>query len=175
MYVPLNAPIEALGTMNQTFAFGEVKSGEEAIAPSFECEGAGDGDGDQNRDDSSVGGTTSGGGIHSIQVNAALLAGDSQHMCQSQRTRNGNLPVSSGPPTSPAECLYGGVRPQHQHGRIKLKSIKVSQMHKVEMTYQGCTGIAQPPINGPKHAYRVVGPSHRCRRIKIEPTNVSPT
>ena len=43
VYPPWNAPIEALG---RTLAFGEVESGEKAIAPGFEGEGAGIGIGD---------------------------------------------------------------------------------------------------------------------------------
>ena len=74
VYLPWNAPIEAL---SQMFEFGQVEGADEAIAPSFECEGAGDGDGDRDRDDGSMGGTTSSGSVHLIQVNAALLAGDS--------------------------------------------------------------------------------------------------
>ena len=139
------------------FVFGQVEGADEAIAPSFECEGAGDGDGDRDRDDGGVGGTTSGGGVHSIRVNAALLAGDSQHMHQSRRTQNSDLPVSSGPPTSPAECPYRGVRPQCRRGRIKLESIKVSQTHKVKTTYQERARVAQPPANDPKPSYRVIG------------------
>ncbi|KIM55295.1 hypothetical protein SCLCIDRAFT_30456 [Scleroderma citrinum Foug A] len=46
VYVLWNAPIEALGTANRTFEFGEVESGRiEAIAPNVEGERAGDGDG----------------------------------------------------------------------------------------------------------------------------------
>ena len=48
MYLPWNAPVEALG---RTLAFGEVESGDEAIAPSVEGERACDGNGDQNSDD----------------------------------------------------------------------------------------------------------------------------
>ena len=80
MYLPLDAPIEVPSRM---FAFGQVEGADEVIAPSFECEGTGDGDGDRDGDDGGVGGTMSGSGIHSIQVNAVLLAGDSQHMHQS--------------------------------------------------------------------------------------------
>ena len=42
VYIPWNAPIEALG---RTFEFGEADSRDEAIAPSLEGERAGDGDG----------------------------------------------------------------------------------------------------------------------------------
>ena len=49
VYVPWNTPVEALGTANRTFAFGQVESGDEAIAPGAEgemAEGAGNGGGD---------------------------------------------------------------------------------------------------------------------------------
>ena len=45
MYVPWNVPVEASGTMNQMFAFGQPESGEQVIAPSVEGERAGDSDG----------------------------------------------------------------------------------------------------------------------------------
>ena len=86
MYAPWNAPVEALGTANRTFAFGEVESRDEAIAPSVESERAGDGDGDGYGDDGGdgdVGDTTSGGGVDSKRVETALLAGRSQYMRQS--------------------------------------------------------------------------------------------
>ena len=169
IYVPWNMPVEV---PSRTFVFGQVEGADEAIAPSFECEGAGDGDGDQDRDDGGVGGTTSGGGVHSIRVNAALLAGDSQHMHQSRRTQNGDLPVSSRPPTSPAERPYRGVRPQCRCGRIKLESIKVSQTHKVKTTYQERARAVQPPANDPKPSYRVIGlirQRRRCGWIEIAP------
>ena len=103
MYLPWNAPVEALG---RTVAFREVESGVEAIAPKVEGENAGIGVGDRDGDEGGMDGTTSGGGIHSIRVNAALLAGDSQHMHQSRRIRNGDLPVSSVPPIYLADRPY---------------------------------------------------------------------
>ena len=83
MYVLLNAPIEALGPASQTFAFGEVESQVEAFAPNVEDERAGDGDGDRDGNIGGMDGTTSGGGIHSKRVEAALLAAKSQHVCYS--------------------------------------------------------------------------------------------
>jgi len=81
VYVPWNAPVVVIETANQIFAFGEVESRVEAIAPSVESERAGDGDGNGYGDDGGdgdVGDTTSGGGVDSKRVEAALLAGDSQ-------------------------------------------------------------------------------------------------
>ena len=106
VYVPWNMPVEALGTMKRTIAFGQVKSGDEAIAPSIEDERADDGVGNQDGD-----GTTSGGSVDSMRVNATLLAVESQHLRWSRRKQNGHLPVSSWPPIQPAEHPYGGVRP----------------------------------------------------------------
>ena len=80
VYLPWNAPVQALGQM---FIFGRFKSGDEQIAANVESERAEDGDGDQNggagddRGNGDVDGTTSGGGVHLIRVNAALLAGKS--------------------------------------------------------------------------------------------------
>ena len=59
------------------------------------------GDGDSKR--SGVDSTTSSSNADSMQVEAALLAGDSQHMHWSRRMQNKNLPVSSVPPTSHSE------------------------------------------------------------------------
>jgi len=100
VYVPQNAPIDAT---NQIFIFGRVESRGEAIAPSVESERAGNGDGD-------MGDTTSGGGIDLKRVETVLLAGESQHECQSRRTRDGNSPVSSRPPIHHEERLYIPVR-----------------------------------------------------------------
>ncbi|KIM55812.1 hypothetical protein SCLCIDRAFT_30073 [Scleroderma citrinum Foug A] len=85
VYVPWDVPVEALG---QTFEFGQVEGGDEAIAPRNVEETAEDGNGNQNGDggddggDGSVDGTTSGGGVHSTQVKTALLTTESQHMRQ---------------------------------------------------------------------------------------------
>ena len=143
-------PVEALG---RTFAFGEAESGDEAIAPSVEGERAGDDDGDMD-------GMTSSDDVDSKRVEAALLAGDSQHTRQSRRTGNGDLPVSSMPPIYPADRPYGPVRWRRRRGRIKITSIIVSQTLQVETTYLGRAGIAQPRGNHPKRAYRVIGPKH---------------
>ena len=54
VYVPLNAPIEALGPTSQTFAFREVESGDKVIAPSLEGKRAGNSDGRQREGDGMV-------------------------------------------------------------------------------------------------------------------------
>ena len=72
VYILWNAPVEAQG---QTFSFGQLESGVEAIAPDIEgkmAEGAGDSSGNQNGNDGNDGGdgnegsTMSSGGIDSI-------------------------------------------------------------------------------------------------------------
>ena len=77
-----NAPVEVSG---QTFAFGEVESGDEAIVPVVEGETACNGDGDSSGDDGDVDmdSTTSGSNVDSIRVEVAQLAGESQHVCYS--------------------------------------------------------------------------------------------
>jgi len=117
VYVPQNALIEAA---SQIFIFGRPESRDEVIVPSLEGKRAGHGDGNGNRGDSK-GDTTSGGNVDSKRVEAALLAGDSQLKHQSQRIRMGNLPVSSGPPIRSTERLYGHVRHQQRHGRLKIE------------------------------------------------------
>ena len=148
VYLLWNAPVEALGQM---FAFGEAVSGDEAIVPSVEGEKAGDGNGDRNGSDGDDGGngdvdsTMSSGGIHSTQVNVALLAEESQPMRQTQRTRSNDLLMSSGSPIRHANHPYGLVRPHRQCGWVKLRSINVSQMQEVKKTHLESAYIVQPP------------------------------
>ena len=158
----------------RTFAFGEVESGDEAIAPVVEGETAcnGDGDGSGDNGDMDVDGTTSGGNIDSIQVEVARLAGESQRMCYSRRKRIKYSPVSSKPPIHPTDCPYGPVRWRRRRGRIKFIPTKVSQSQKDEMTYLGCTEIAQPPANDSERLFRVIGPCHQCDRIEIASVKV---
>ena len=160
MYLPWNAPVEALG---RTLAFGEVESGDEAIAPSVEGERACDGNGDQNGDDGDdggdgdKGGTMSGSSIHSMRVKEVLLAEESQYMRQSRRKRDGNSPVSSQPPTNPADRPYRGVRRRRRCRRIKtVLPAKVSQAPKVKMAYQICVNVTQPPANTLKRPHGLV-------------------
>jgi len=107
VYVPLNVPIVV---PSQNFVFGRPESGDEAIAPSVEGERAGDGDGGGYRDVGDVDSMTSGGDIDSKQVEAVLLATDSQHMRQSRRLQRNDLPVSSRPPIHHEEHPYRLVR-----------------------------------------------------------------
>ena len=84
-----------------------------AIAPSLEGKIAGDGIGDQDDDDGgdgNVDSTASGGDINLKRVKAALLAGDSQYMRQSQRNQTGNLPGSSWPPIRHPNRPNGHIR-----------------------------------------------------------------
>ena len=103
VYLPGNMPVEAL---DRTFAFGQLESGETAIAPNVEGKRACNGDGERN----SEGGTTSSGSIDSVRVNSALLAVKSQYMRRGRRTRKRDSPVSSGPTIHPADRPYGLVR-----------------------------------------------------------------
>ena len=110
VYLPLSAPIDST---SRIFAFGEVESGDEAIAPNVEGEKAGDGDGDPNGGDSGDGdadGTTSGSSIDSSRVKTVWLARESQHMRYSRRIQEGNSPVSPRPPIRHPDCLYEDVR-----------------------------------------------------------------
>jgi len=178
VYVLCNAPVEALGTANRQIVFGRVESGVEAIAPSLEGERAGHGDGDGYGDDGGdgdVGHTTSGGNSDSIRVEAVLLAGESQRVRYSRRTRTGNLPVSSWPPVQPESCPYGPIRRRQRRRRLKIERINVSQTKQVETTYLERTSATQPPGNAPNHAYGIIRPRRRRGRIKIAPTNVSRT
>jgi len=154
------------------FIFGQAESGDKAIVPSANGERAVDGDSERDGHDGSVDGTTSSGD----GVEAALLAGESQHMCYSQRTHIGNSPVSSWPPTQLWEHPYGLVRHRWWYRRLKIEHIwNVSQMEQVKTTYLACARVAQPPGNTSKHSYMVYRP--RCWRghIKIIPTNTSRT
>ena len=176
VYVPQNAPVEALGTTNRTIVFGRVETVCEgrvkAIALSVKSERAGDSNSDLNRSDGDVGDTTSGGGVHSARVKAALLAVGSQHMYQSRRIQNGDLPMSSVPPIHHTDRLNGLVIPQCGCRRIKFASINVSQVQKVGTTYPEHIRLAQPLQNDPKHCLKVIGPCRRRDRHKIKPVKL---
>ena len=85
MYVPWNMPVEALGRI---FVFGQPERGEKAIVPDVEGERACDADANGSRgdgDDGGIGdvdGTMSGSSVDSNRVKTALLAVESQYMCQ---------------------------------------------------------------------------------------------
>ena len=104
IYLPWDAPVEVT---SRTLTFGEVESGDTAIAPSVEGERACDSNGDPSSDGD---GTMSGSSIDSNRVNAALLAEKSQHMSQTRRIRDGDSPVSSKPPIQHADHPNGLVR-----------------------------------------------------------------
>jgi len=82
------------------------------IVPSIKGKKGGDGDGRRSGDDGDMDGTTSSGNVNSERVEATLLAVGSQHLRQSRRTGDNDLPVSSGPPVQHADRLYGLVRQQ---------------------------------------------------------------
>ena len=186
VYVPWNAPVEALG---RAFVFGrlesaceEIESGEQAIAPSVEGKRAGDGNSGRNGDggddggDGDEGSTTSSGGVDSTRVNAALLAIlASQQANQSRRMRKGNVPVSSRPPIRHPNRLYGDARRRRRRGRTKVEAKKISQTRKVKTAYLKRVRTAQPPRNDSKCLNGVIGPRRRRDRIKIEPRNISRT
>ena len=88
---------------------------------------------------------TSGSDVDSTQVEAALLAERSQHVQQSRRMQNRDSPVSPRPSTSHADHPNGLIIPHRRHGRLKVKSINVSQMKEVEETHLKCANVAQPP------------------------------
>ena len=147
------------------------------IAPSVKGKKGGDGDGRRSGDDGDVNGMTSSGDVDSERVEAALLAVGSQHLHQSRRTGDNDLPVSSGPPIQHADRPYGLVRQRQRRGRLKIERIKVSQMPECKlMTHLGCVYTMQPPGNCSERAYRVCRPRRQRGRIKIVPsTNVSRT
>ena len=156
VYVPVDAPIE---TTSRTFVFGWLESGDKLIAASVEGERASEGGGNRDEDDGGdrdVDGTASGSDVDSNRVEAALLAGDSQHANQSRRIQNNDLPVSSVPPISPAERPYGLIR-RHRRGRMKIEPVNLKIEHisanptqEGETTYCRCARIVQPPGNNSK-------------------------
>ena len=77
--------------------------------------------------------------------------------------------MSSVPPTSPAERLYGLVRLRHRCGRVKPIPRKVSQTHKVEITYQMSASMAKPRGYPSKRCYGAHRTCRQCSRIKIVP------
>ena len=170
VYILLNAPIDNSSRM---FVFGRVEGGDEVIVPNVE-ERAGDGDGDRNRDDGNMDGTTNGDSIDSCRVNAVQLATESQHMRYSQRTQIGNLPMSSWPPIQPAERLHGHVRWQRRRGRLKVKTVTVSKAPKVETIYLERACAMQPHGDDPKCSYGLYRLRCQHGQTKIAPITVSP-
>ena len=140
IYVPWNTPVEVPGRM---FAFGRFEGGDQGMAVRNVEQRAGDSDGGRNRGDGSMDGTTSGGSIDLIQVKAVLLATESQYMRYSQRKRNGGSPVSSEPPTYPAERPYRPVKHRRRRHRIKFEPIKVNPMQNSKTAYLGHDPIVQ--------------------------------
>jgi len=172
VYLPQNTLIDRTG---QIFVFGQAESAGEAVVARVVDET----DGRWNGGDGSVDGTTSGNSIDSTRANAALLAMESQRVHYSQRTRQGNLPVSSKPPIQSERRPYGPARRQGRHGKLKIERINdksISQTPKrVKTTHLRCTRAAQPRGNPSKHFHRVYTPIRQRGRIKFAPTNVSPT
>ena len=77
------------------------------------------------------------------------------------------------PPTNHANRLYGLVTRHRRCGRLKIKSIKVSQLETAETTYQECTRAAQPPVYHTERLYGLVRHRRRRGRIKFKPVKVS--
>ena len=126
--MPCNVPVEPLGIVSQVFALGRVKSANEPIAMIVESEMAGGSDDERNGGNSGVDGTTSSGNVDSMRVKTMQLAAGSQHMCQSHRMQDRDLPVSSGPPIYPPENPYWTTGRQQQCARIKIKVRNVNQV-----------------------------------------------
>jgi len=176
MYVPRNVPVEMSKATRRTFAFGQAKSGDEAIAPGVEGEKVNDGVGNRDERSGDVDGTTSGGSVDSKRVKPALLTAGSQLTCYRSKAQGNSLPVSSWPPTNHAEPPYGPARRQRQREMLKIKRIndkKVSQTQQAEMTHQIRASAAQPPDILLQHSSRVAGPIRQRGHTKIAPIKVS--
>ena len=81
--------------------------------------------------------------------------------------------MSSRPPIQPVEHPYGAIKRCRQRRRLKIKSIKVSQLEMAETTYQECARAAQPPVYHAEHLYGLVRCHHQHGRIKFKPAKVS--
>ena len=115
-----------------------MESGDEAIVANVEGGTTSDGDGGKS---SGMGGTTSGGSVDLIRVEAALLTIESRHMSQSRGFQSNISPVSSKPPTWLSKRFYRVYRPRNRRGRLKIKPRNVSPAQEVKTTYPGY-GIA---------------------------------
>ena len=174
MYVPWNAPVEALGTTNRTLAFGEVKSRrDKVIAPSLKGKrdgngGQREGNGDESGDSD---GTASSSNVNLSRVDRVRLAAEAgQH--EGPNTEMKNVPVSPRTPTDRPERPYGDVRRRRRCRRIKVEPRNVNQTQKVEKTYLQRIRIAQPPGNPSQCLNGAIGPCHRHDQIKIESVNI---
>ena len=97
---------------------------------------------DGNGKQSGVVGTTSSGNIDSIRVEV-----ESQHMCQSRRLQDENLPVSSGPPIQCAEHSYGDVRcdVNVKESNSKLqKSVKLENVKQLTRMWVWSAATQEP-------------------------------
>ena len=175
VYLPQNTPIDRTGRI---FIFGRAESAGEAMVARIVDETTGNGVDNRNGGDGDVNGMTSSGNIDSTQVEAALLATDSQQTRSCQITRKYDLPVSFWPPIQPADRPYGPARHKRRRGQLKIKRINdksVSQTLEVETAHLEHARAAQLPVQSAECPY---GPArHRRRRgsLKIERINVSRT
>ena len=176
VYVPWNVPVKALGTANRMLVFGKPDSGDEVIAPRYVeemAEGACNGIGDQDRDDVDRDGMASSGNADLMRVNGVRLAGEAGQHQKTNAEMKKNVPVSSGPPIQRKERPYGDVTHQRRHGRVKPIPRKVSQTHKVKMTYRIRKNVMQPPPNDSKRLNGAIGPRRRRDRVKIKSIKVN--
>ena len=65
--------------------------------------------------------------------------------------------------------------PWREDGRLEIECISINQAGEDEITYHGHAQLTQPPLNDSKHPYMVIGPRHRCGRIKLQPRNINQT
>ncbi|KAI6113856.1 hypothetical protein EDD16DRAFT_1521053 [Pisolithus croceorrhizus] len=131
---PQNMPIEVPSFKNQDITFGRLVSPNEGhMASGVEGDITG-GDGKPRDGEDSM---TGSGDVNLEQVKGALLAEENQDEHQSQNSQ-GNLPVSSWPPTRLQKCSYEAVRPRCQQGRIKFEAGNVSRKQRGKKVCQSC-------------------------------------
>ena len=130
MYLPWNAPVEALG---RTFAFRWLESTREVIVPIIEGERAGNGSGDRNGDNESGDrdGMVSSSNVDSMRVGGVQLAGEAGQHERPNAENKRNVPMSSRPPIQHPNHPYRNVRHRHLCGRIKSKPVKVNPAWEV--------------------------------------------
>ena len=142
IYLPWNAPVEALVIPSQKFVFGQVEGGDErTAAKTMERPG-------------------------SAQIEAALLAEHSQHMRQGQNLQDKDFPVSSEPATKYPERLYGVSKCRRRRARTKMGAVKVRKAQGRETACLARARSAPPPENASKCCYGVYRPRRQCGQIK---------
>ncbi|KAI6003343.1 hypothetical protein EDC04DRAFT_2972201 [Pisolithus marmoratus] len=176
--LPRSTPFEMPSTPSQDATYGQPqKTDGEFPTKDVEGETAG-GDGKRSSGDA-VDGTTSSGDIDPMQVEVAMLAGDSQIACCEQNMGN-DLPELPDPSMNCQKHSCALIRPKRQRGRIKPEARNVSTARKVENACQGHGNATRSTLRNREGIGTCLVPTYKCwkqgerQRPTINRCNVNP-